>query len=65
MNKPPLGIQPRHFWLRMRIVECTESLKRLEVMEDWFAFKKLAKTYAEEILYAVTEWEKYYEEKKE
>jgi hypothetical protein len=65
MNKEPYGMLPRHIWLRLRIVEAVDKLRQLSVCEDWDTFKQEAKTLSKEILYCVTEWEKYYEEKKE
>lgn len=58
MNTPILT--PRHFWLRERTLEIIEVLTRLELRDDWENYRKLAKEFAEELLYCVTEWEKYY-----
>jgi len=34
-KKPPLGIVPRHFWLKDRIANCIDCLQRLQETEDW------------------------------
>lgn len=62
MNKPPIGLQARHFWLFQRTHECVEALMRLELSDDesWEKYRDKAKFLAEELLYSVTEWEKYY-----
>jgi len=59
-KKPPLGLTPRDFWLRDRIDECIESLKRQQLNEDWDIYRRKSKLFAEEILYVVAEWEKYH-----
>lgn len=60
MNKPPIGIIPRHFWLKERIHDCVKSLQKLHDSQDWDLYREKSKTLAEEILYCTTEWEKYY-----
>jgi hypothetical protein len=59
-GKPPLGLIPRHFWLRDRTIECVRALDQLESLDDWEMYRKHASQLAEELTYAVTEWEKYY-----
>ena len=53
-------INPRHFWLRERTKECVEALMNLELKDDWQQYRFQAKCLAEELLYTVMEWEKYY-----
>lgn len=64
MTKPPIGLTPRDFWLRERSIECVNALHRFIEIEDWNDFKKYAKTFAEELLYCINEWDKYYEKEK-
>lgn len=59
-EKPPLGLTPRHLWLRNRTIECVRALGRLESVDDWEAYRKCAMQLAEELTYATTEWDKYY-----
>lgn len=59
-NKPPLGLTPRHFWLRKRVIDCIDALQRLQEVEDWDAYKYSVLSLAKELNYAVTEWELYY-----
>lgn len=61
-KKPPLGLYPRHFWLHDRVRDCIDALHRLDLDEDYDKYREKAKELAEELLYAVTEWEKYYNE---
>lgn len=61
-KKPPLGISPRHFWLHDRTRECIEALYNLDFQEDYDKYREKAKELAVELLYATTEWEKYYKE---
>lgn len=56
----PLGLIPRQAWLRQRVIECVDALRRMEDLENWDAYRMVAKTLADELTYAVTEWEKYY-----
>lgn len=51
---------PREEWLKKRINECIESLKELNRLEDRGQFNKAALELANELLYATTEWDKYY-----
>ena len=59
-RKPPLGLTPREFWLRNRVSECIDALARAQDIEEWNAYRVQAKLLADELSYAVTEWEKYY-----
>jgi hypothetical protein len=59
-EKPPLGLQPRHFWLKNRIRDCILALQRIEETEDWNLYLKQSLNFANEIKYAAEEWEKYY-----
>lgn len=60
--KPPLGILPRKFWLKNRISDCIDALKRLEESEDWDLYLSQSRSFAEEIRYLCEEWGKYYNE---
>lgn len=60
MNKPPLELMTRHFWLKQRVSDCIDALKRLEDIQDWSKYREQAKVFSNELHYAVTEWEKYY-----
>ncbi len=62
MNKPPIGIIPRHFWLKNRINSCIFAINELHVLEDWEQYRKKVKLLAEELLYCTNEWEKFYNE---
>lgn len=59
--KPPLGLTTRNFWLQQRAATCVTALHTLSNEEDWEKYKIKAKYFSTELLYAVTEWEKYYE----
>ena len=59
-KKPPLGLTPRCFWLHDRVRDCIDALHRQDLSEDYDEYRKRVKELAEELLYAVTEWEKYY-----
>lgn len=59
-DKPPLGLTPRHFWLKDRIRDCILALQRLEESEDWTLYLKKSLELAKEIQYAAEEWEKFY-----
>lgn len=64
MKKTPEGLNPRGFWLHNRTRDCITALRDLDFNEDYLAYREQAKLLAEELLYAVTEWEKYYDENK-
>ena len=59
-KKPPLGLSPRHFWLRNRVIECIDALKRLEEIEDWEKYRESALELSKELNYACVEWGRYY-----
>lgn len=63
-EKPPLGILPRHFWLKNRIKECVSALQRIEQTDDWELYLKQSINLANEIKYAAEQWEKYYRDNK-
>lgn len=60
--KPPLGLCPRHIWLHDRTRDCIDALYRLDLDENYDRYREKAKELATELHYAVTEWEKYYNE---
>ena len=60
MKKPILGLTPRHLWLYGRVQECVTALQRLEIEDDFEAYRKKAHKFAQELIYATTEWETYY-----
>lgn len=60
--KPPLGLMPRHFWLRERVRSCIEAIGRIEDQGEWEHYRAHAKKLAEELLYCTIEWEKFYSE---
>jgi hypothetical protein len=60
-QKPRLEITPRHIWLKQRIDECIEGIKRAQEIEDWEDYKKRLLKLTDELSYATTEWSKYYE----
>jgi hypothetical protein len=57
---PPFGLTPRHAWLRQRVIDCVAALKILEGKEQWGDYKKNAINLSHELAYALTEWDKYY-----
>lgn len=65
MNKPPLGLAPRDFWLQCRVKDCIDALQRYAEQDDWKLFKAKAKDFVAELHYAVTEWDKYYPDKEQ
>jgi hypothetical protein len=56
----PLGLVPRQIWLRKRVSDCVDALQGIESIEDWSKYLVTALVMAEELTYAVTEWNKYY-----
>lgn len=60
--KPPLGIIPRHFWLKDRIKDCILALQRIEETDDWDLYLRQALSFSNEIKYAALEWENYYKQ---
>ncbi len=50
----------RQQWFKKRIDECLGSLAELNKIQDWIEFKQQAHELACELLYAATEWDKYY-----
>ena len=55
-------MKPRMAWLRERVIEVVDSMKKLEEIEDWEQYRVAALDLSTELHYAVTEWEKYYNE---
>ncbi len=51
---------PRQEWFKKRIQECLAELARLNGLSDWIEFKNRSHELACELLYATTEWDKYY-----
>ena len=49
----------RQKWFINRINECIQQLNSVEV-NDWVDYKEKAHEIAVELLYATTEWDKYY-----
>jgi len=60
--KPPLGLSPRHFWLKNRIKESILALQRIEETDNWDLYLQQALYFSNEIKYAALEWEKYYKQ---
>jgi hypothetical protein len=60
IKQPPLGLLPRHFWLIQRTDECVKAIERFHEQSNWEQYIIKTKELAEELLYACTEWEKYY-----
>jgi len=58
-----VALIPRKVWLKNRICECLDIMSEARKIEDWESFKISAMELAEEILYATTEWDKFYNEK--
>lgn len=54
---------PRNIWLQNRILEFSNSISSINP-SDWSTYIDSVREHAEEILYCVTEWEKYYKETK-
>jgi hypothetical protein len=56
-----IKLTPREEWLQKRTRDCSVALFRLSCKElEWEDFRAAAEVIATELLYAVTEWEKYY-----
>ena len=64
MSKPPLGLMPRHLWLMERTRSCIEVIERFHDDLNWEQYMIKTKELAEELLYACTEWEKYYKDER-
>jgi len=54
---------PRQEWLKHRVDECLKQLEKLNKLDDRKEFIREALVTAYELLYATSEWEKYYDEK--
>jgi len=50
----------RQEWFKNRIEDCLNELSRVNEIKDWIEFKRQAYELACELLYATTEWDKYY-----
>lgn len=61
-KKTAPALNPRGFWLHDRTRDCITALRELDFIEDYHAYREQAKQLAKELLYAVTEWEKYYDD---
>lgn len=53
---------PRHLWFKQRIDECLNHLTKLNETSDWIEFKDKAYELACELIYATTEWNRYYKD---
>lgn len=53
---------PRQLWFKRRIDECIDNLSKVNEINNWIEFKNQAHVLACELLYATTEWDKYYRE---
>lgn len=51
---------PRQEWFKKRVDECLDSIAELKKIDSWALYKKEAHELACELLYATTEWDKYY-----
>ncbi len=54
---------PRHTWLFDRINDCLKAINDDIIIKDYKQFVEHSKLLAQELLYAVTEWEKCYNDK--
>lgn len=52
----------RQAWFKSRISECLKHLEFVNTIDDWEQYKDSAHILACELLYATTEWDKYYRE---
>lgn len=51
---------PRQVWFKSRIDECLAHITKANELQDWIEFKNQVHELACELLYATTEWDKYY-----
>lgn len=51
---------PRQIWFKKRIEEAITNLAEVNKIDDWDEFKIQSHHLACELLYATTEWDKYY-----
>jgi len=51
---------PRQEWFKKRIDECLESISKLKEINDWIEYKSQAHELARELMYAATEWDRFY-----
>lgn len=58
-------LTPRHKWLQSRVHDIIGELYSIAHIEDWQAYRAAARELAEELHYAVTEWDKYYNDELE
>lgn len=58
-------LTPRQLWLINRIQDCMDAIEPFKDQMTWEEYMYHCKELAEEMLYACTEWEKYYKENKE
>lgn len=57
-----MAMIPRYVWFKCRVDDCLEELRQLNTLKDWPGYIKEALALAIELLYATTEWSKYYPE---
>lgn len=50
----------RQAWFKKRIEECLENIAELNKFQNWNEFREQAHELACELLYATSEWDKYY-----
>lgn len=55
-------LNPRQIWLINRAIECIAAIEPYREQLVWEKYMENLKFLAEELLYATTEWEKYYKE---
>jgi hypothetical protein len=60
MSEENINFTRRHVWFKKRVEECMLAISAHKNV-DWTQYRVLTKELAEDLLYAVTEWDKYYE----
>jgi len=53
---------PRQVWLINRVQQCVNELEEFKDNFTWEEYMQKSKKIAQELLYACTEWEKYYKD---
>lgn len=51
---------PRNVWFKCRVDECLEEIRKLNADSDIIEYKKEVSDLANELIYAVNEWNKFY-----
>lgn len=57
-----MALTPRQEWFKKRVDDCLAELQILNNSQDWNTYRREAFDLAHEIMYATSEWNKYYKD---